>query len=215
MKDFFKNLPLCFGVLAVLILGFFLFILLSKGVAGDPTVDENEIGKSVVDYIDEFFLQGQVPIELVEVSEESGVYKVRVKMDESDEFDVYATKDGKYLFPEGYDMEMGLDVFEQEVEENEEPVAVPSNADSFVACLSNQSFKIFGADWCPYCESLVGMFGGYDSVDPIYVECTEEEALCEENNITAYPTIVLGDKEYEGERTLEAFASATQCELEY
>ncbi len=211
MKDFFKNLPLFFGVLAVLILGFFLFILLSKGVAGDRTVDKNEIGRSVVDYIDESFLQGQVPIELVEVSEESGVYRIRVRMDESDEFDVYATKDGKYLFPEGYDMKTKI----EEVEENKEPVAVPSNADSFVACLSSQSFKIFGADWCPYCQSLVEMFGGYDSVAPIYVECTEEEALCEENNITSYPTIVLGDKAYGGERTLEAFAAATQCELEY
>lgn len=81
----------------------------------------------------------------------------------------------------------------------------------FVTCLDKTDFKIYGANWCSWTKKLVDEFGGFDVVKPIYVECTEQTALCNEKGITGYPTILIKDQAYVGERTFEEFAKATGC----
>jgi hypothetical protein len=62
-----------------------------------------QIGQKVIDYINTKNLTGGAPAELVSVSEESGLVKIKIKIGEN-EFDSYATKDGKFLFPQVFDM---------------------------------------------------------------------------------------------------------------
>ena len=58
-----------------------------------------EVVEKAIGFISENMLDGAEAI-LVSVSEESGVYKFKMKINE-EEFDSYLTKDGKILFPSG------------------------------------------------------------------------------------------------------------------
>jgi hypothetical protein len=65
-------------------------------------MSDQQIGKKVIDYINGNQLSS-TPVSLVKVSEESGLVKVTIKID-TQQFDSYATKDGKLLFPQAFDM---------------------------------------------------------------------------------------------------------------
>ena len=72
-----------------------------QGILGMP---DQQIGEKVINYINENQLSEQ-PAELVSVAEESGLVKVTIKIGDQ-QFESYATKDGKILFPSrGLDME--------------------------------------------------------------------------------------------------------------
>jgi hypothetical protein len=179
-----------------------------EGEPGQGELNEEEITQLVVSQIIKNFLPEGTEIEVTGVSQESGVYKLKVKVDE--ETDVYATKDGKYLFLQVFDMDAPLE------EIVAEPVLLPKNIESFLSCLGEKGFKVYGEKTCPHCKDLVEKLGGYDLVGSIYVECTEEREVCQEKTKTAgVPEIQINDEVYEGERTLESFALATGCELEY
>jgi len=57
-------------------------------------------GEKTIDFINQVALKGQATASLVEVIEESGLYKIRLKIEEN-EYESYVTKDGKILFPQG------------------------------------------------------------------------------------------------------------------
>jgi len=110
--DFLKNLKkmnrntilVSIAIIGIIITGALIFADSSKGfsVASIFGMSSNEIGKKTIDYINNNGLS-QTPASLVSVSEESGVVKVKIKIG-TNEFDSYATKDGKFLFPESFDM---------------------------------------------------------------------------------------------------------------
>ena len=84
--------------------------------------------------------------------------------------------------------------------------------DSFIECLDDSNVKMYGAEWCPYCTELAESFGGYDVVDPIWVECTEEQQRCEEEMIdSGVPEIQIEGEKYEGQRNPEAIGEAAGC----
>jgi len=59
-----------------------------------------EAAEKATDFITNVALNGQATASLLEVSEESGLYKIRIKI-ESEEYEPYVSKDGKLLFPQG------------------------------------------------------------------------------------------------------------------
>jgi hypothetical protein len=63
---------------------------------------DSQIGKKVIDYINNNQLSS-TPASLVSVSDASGLFKVKIKIG-TNSFDSYATKDGKFLFPQAFDM---------------------------------------------------------------------------------------------------------------
>ena len=65
-------------------------------------MSDSQIGKRAIDYINSNQLS-QTPALLVSISEASGLVKIKIKIGAS-EFDSYATKDGKLLLPEAFDM---------------------------------------------------------------------------------------------------------------
>ena len=64
---------------------------------GGAKLSSEAIAQKSIDYINKNLLNGQTAV-LVSTSEESGLIKLKIKIDES-EFDSYATKDGKLLMP--------------------------------------------------------------------------------------------------------------------
>ncbi len=84
----------------------------------------------------------------------------------------------------------------------------------FISCLKEEGVVIYGSPWCPACSQLVENFGGYKKIEPIYVDCTEEEERCELEKLTEYvPEIQIKENLYEGPRNLEDIAKETSCEL--
>ena len=83
----------------------------------------------------------------------------------------------------------------------------------FNDCLADNGMIIYGANWCGICISLIQTLGGYDKVENVYIECTENQQLCQSEGITGYPTIKINDEPYRGQRSLQSFSEATGCQL--
>jgi len=97
------------AVIAIVVTGCLIFAKSNTGFSF-PNIfgmSNDRVGKRAVDYINNNQLS-QTPASLVSVSEESGLVKVRIKIGDS-EFDSYATKDGKLLFPQAFDMSPATD----------------------------------------------------------------------------------------------------------
>jgi len=83
---------------------------------------------------------------------------------------------------------------------------------TFISCLKEKNFHIYGANWCGWTKKLViDTLGGFDIADPIYTECTEEQELCTKEGIKGFPTIKVNGEPYQGQRTFGDFAKATDC----
>lgn len=65
-------------------------------------ISDSQVGQKVISYINDNKLSS-TPATLVKVSETSGLVKVTIKIG-TNQFDSYATKDGKLLFPQAFDM---------------------------------------------------------------------------------------------------------------
>jgi hypothetical protein len=95
-----------------------------------------------------------------------------------------------------------------------EPVGQVSQAQvnlaALVRHLKQRGVKMYGADWCPFCQRQKAMFG--DTFREInYIECNPKSpkgqpALCEKANIQAYPTWEINGRLFQGLRTPEELA---------
>lgn len=67
-------------------------------------ISKDKIAEKSINYINSNLLSGGQTASAVSVSEESGLVKVRIKIG-TNEFDSYTTKDGKFLFPQAFNMD--------------------------------------------------------------------------------------------------------------
>jgi len=105
LKNINKNSILIgIAVIAIIITGGLIFANSSKGFSMPNFFgpSDSQIGKKVIDYINNNQLSS-TPASLVSVSDASGLFKVKIKIG-TNSFDSYATKDGKFLFPQAFDM---------------------------------------------------------------------------------------------------------------
>lgn len=64
--------------------------------------------------------------------------------------------------------------------------------DTFASCLTESGAKMFGAYWCPHCQSQKEMFGeSWNLIE--YIECSlpnraGQTAVCGKAGIKSYPT---------------------------
>lgn len=207
-----KNLiPIAIIVAGLLIAGALVFI--NKGKV--EILPPQQAAEKAIDYINQNLLTEGMTASLINVAEENGVYKFRLKIQDQ-EYDSYITKNGKLMFVEGIDLEENPTV-QKTGDESPQPSTEgsisPEELAKFVGCLEKADFVIYGANWCGWTKQLVEMFGGFDMVKPIYIECTEKEELCKEKGIEGYPTILIKGGQYQEARTFEKIAAATSCEL--
>ena len=215
-KGFVKNLiPISIIIAGLLIAGAFIYINQGKEITSEEGLSSQEIAEKAINYINQNILQEGTTASLISVGEENGVYKIHLKIGEK-EYDSYITKDGKLLFTAGIDLEETPTAQKTEDESSQPSIEGSISSEElakFVGCLEKADFVIYGANWCGWTKKLTGMLGGFDIVKPIYVECTEEQELCEEKGITGYPTILVKGEEYQGARSFEEIAAATDCEV--
>ena len=83
-----------------------------------------------------------------------------------------------------------------------------------IGCLEQNGVRIYGAEWCPACSRLAESLGGYDVVDPIWVECTDEQQRCQqEMHGSGVPEIQINGQLYQGSRDPEAIAEEVGCSI--
>lgn len=111
-------------------------------------------------------------------------------------------------------------LFDDEDEEDwddksdEDPEIENGGMTDLINCLADNGLVIYGSEWCPACTQLAESFGGYDAIEPIYVECTEYQEKCSENQKTDYiPEIQIEGELYEGGRTPQDLADKLDCNL--
>lgn len=82
--------------------------------------------------------------------------------------------------------------------------------DEFAQCITSAGAVMYGVEWCSNCQAQKNLFG--DSVQYIdYVECSENEDLCVEKNITAVPTWIISDRSYVGLLSLNELSRVSNC----
>ena len=106
--------------------------------SGKNLMTIEEAGARAIDFINENMLQGGMTASILESAEESGIYKIKLKIQE-EEFDSYITKDGRFLFPQFIDIE--------EIEKEKEVVKA-----------DRPDVKIFVMSYCPYGLQAQKMF---------------------------------------------------------
>ncbi len=180
------------------------------------------VANNALEFINTNLLQGQAEAELGDVTEEEGIVKAAVSV-MGQEMDIFMTKNGKYLFLQAIDLTETIEAPEQQTQP--EPVSEYSEEDlikiaEFSSCLADKGVKAYGAGWCGYCKKLKDTFGGASQIESFYVECQDEQSnpteyteLCNEEEITGFPTIKLNGEAsgLSALSSLEEFAEATGC----
>ena len=217
-----KNLiPIVIIAVGLIIAGSFFYF----NQCSSEDIGQEKAKEKAISYINENLLAPGIVASVVDILETGSVYKISLEIKENDnvlaEIDSYIGKDGKFFFPEGYNMDESLN----QGPDNQEPVQEPvqeqeplsleqeTKMTDFVQCLAQSNVVIYASRTCPACTDLMAKFGGYDIVAPIVIECGENPDLCDQKNITAVPTIFINDQEYSGNRSLESFAQETGCNL--
>jgi len=142
-----KNLIAVIVAVAVVSLGAYLWYLgngKENGTIQSSLVPEEAADKAL-SFINENLLPDGVTASLVNVLEENGVYKFKMKIDDQ-EYDSYVTKDGKLFFVEGIDLD-------KKIEAPETP-----DIGGDVTKEEKPDVKVFIMSYCPYGLQAQKMF---------------------------------------------------------
>ena len=171
-----------------------------------------QAGEKAVEYINSNLVQGGEATFVSSEEFSNDMYKVVTEY-QNNEIGVYITKDGKLLFTsDPFDMTQPMTTPTTTTTQPQELNIEEEDLKEFIGCLKDSDFKIYGANWCGWTKKLVTMLGGFDMVEPIYVECTEQKEECDNAGVTGYPTIIIGGEIYQGpDRTFKAFSDVTGC----
>jgi len=137
LKDLNKLIPILILVAGISIFGTYFYLTRIK-TPQEKFLSPQEAAQNAINYINENLLQKGVTASLVDVVEENGLYKIRLKVGEK-EFISYVTKDGKILFPEE-----GIDL-EKKIAKEETPTSTQE-----IQKTDKPDVKLFVMAYCPY-----------------------------------------------------------------
>ena len=94
------------------------------------------------------------------------------------------------------------------------PTGEKTNYEPFAQCLTDAGVKMYGTDWCHFCQDQKSRFGNkaFKLVD--YVNCDFNQAECNLAGVEGYPTWLINGEIYQGVQSLEALSSLSGCQLE-
>ncbi|KPJ71632.1 hypothetical protein AMJ50_01350 [Parcubacteria bacterium DG_74_3] len=202
LKTYLIPLTILFVSLVIAVALFFVNQKEAQGPASESTgiLSSQQVAQMAIDYINQNLLTQGLIASLVDVKEENGVYKIHLKIGE-EEYDSYVTKDGKILFPEGYDLEGAS---ETQPESQEEQVYTIGNflVSKDETCKENEKPAIyfFGSEGCPHCqwehpivEDVTGKFEEQISFHN-NMDSGEDMDIFKKYSSGGIPTLVLGCK---------------------
>ena len=199
-----------------LVIGLLAGIIITSPTITGAAVSQGSIENSVNAFLSEVLGPQGLAYEILNVEDEGNIYAISISVGEGIEkqtIPIATTKDGKYLITQYAELSPAevIPATPTTPDAGTGTAATSAEITAFVDCLAEADFKIYGANWCGWTKKTVELFGGFDAVGPIYVECTENEDLCSAEGVRGYPTIKVGGESYGGERTFAAFAEATGC----
>lgn len=93
------------------------------------------------------------------------------------------------------------------------PKGTAGTYDELALCLRDKKVTMYGADWCPHCQSEKREFGSSFQFIP-YVECPADPQKCLAAGIEEYPTWIFPDgKRLVGEQGPEKLAGESGCRI--
>jgi len=226
--------------IAILVLG-----LVSVGLAGGllyfnlgPMMSQKKIssekaGEMALAYINENILAGVAEATLGSAAvEENGLYKVGISIG-GEEFFSYVTKDGKFLFPQGFDLTKEETATttpsDNTGNENGEKLAGNFSETGEEVCLDDglPIVYFFGANWCPHCnwehpivKEIAEKFAGQISFHDNMGTENDQDIFLKYNASGGIPTLVLGCKyfrvgsgENAGEESEKETLASLICDL--
>ncbi len=176
---------------------------MQKDIAGEDLINQNEIAggfvskeearEKVLDFIVPQIPEGVIA-SVAEIISESGLYKMTIIFREegpegvqAQEIIIYLTKDGTLLFPEVINLEEVIK--EQETRsrcEKFQAELTPERKEKIAKCLADKGFRVYMADWCPFCRQQKEFFGEAAKYLPS-VDCYNPEG--ERGNLNKCPGI--------------------------
>ncbi len=99
-------------------------------------------------------------------------------------------------------------------EDEVDSTVADSNMNQFVSCLAENEVVAYTSETCPACFRFAQQFGGYEFIEPINVECSENPDECQQNMQTGYvPEVHIDGQVLETPPTPEDLSAATGCKL--
>ena len=190
------------------------FIILNQKKIEKVETSPEDLAQKAIDYINENMLSEGLTASLVSVVEESGLYKIHLKIGE-EEYDSYVSKDGKLLFPPGF---IELEDSEESAPETQSNNLDNASLETLAKCLKDKGMKFYGAYSCSWCNRQKELFGEAAQYLP-YIECSDEQTgemllICQDANITSFPTWELPDgSKSSGFKELEKLIELSGCSL--
>jgi len=87
-------------------------------------------------------------------------------------------------------------------------------SDQFVQCLVDRGMVVYASKTCPACNQFAQELGGYNKVESLFVECSENQERCANEMKTRFvPEIQINGEVYQGPRDIESLSRITGCEL--
>jgi len=226
LKDLLKIIVIAILVAGVSIAGTYFYLNKSKPPQ-EKFLSPQETAQKALNYINENLLQKGVTASLVDVVEENGLYKFRLKVGEQ-EFVSYVTKDGKILFPqEGIDLEKAVTA-QPETQGEKTPTIGNFSVGEDEICKENEKpiIYFFGSTSCPHCtwehpiiEKVVKDFEEYISFHN-NMDSNADTDIFSKYSTGSIPTLVFGCKYYRvgsgeqsGEETESNILTALICKL--
>lgn len=133
MKNIIKFLIPAAIVIAAIIIVQGLYSINREKIPG--ILSQEDAVERAMNFINQVALKGQTTASLLEVNEESGLYKIHIEI-EGEEYGSYVTKDGKLLFPPGTEI--------TEAEDSDSPVS----GDTLKTDIPK--VELFVMSFCPY-----------------------------------------------------------------
>jgi len=226
LKDLLKIIVIAILVAGVSIAGTFFYVTKTKTPQAN-LLSPQEAAQKALNYINENLIEKGVVTSLVDVVEENGLYKFRLKVGEQ-EFVSYVTKNGKILFPEeGIDLEKAVTV-QPETQEEKTPTIGNFLVGKEEICKENEKpiIYFFGSQSCPHCkwehpivEKVAKSFEGYISFHN-NMDANADTDIFGKYSTGGIPTLVFGCKYYrvgsgegEGEELESKNLTAIICKL--
>ncbi len=137
-----KSILLTLAVLLTLSLVGNAFLYFGGGV---NSISGNAAAQTAEEFIENYLLNGQSDIEITDIEETNGVYKFNLTLaPENTQFTSYITKDGRILFPSGYD------ISKVEQAETQTPQTETQQTQTNIPKSEIPKVELFVMSHCPY-----------------------------------------------------------------
>jgi len=212
MKEKIKKIIIPASIAVIcLFIGFSAFYFYQTSIELTSDVAADKAAK----FINENFLPEGSEISLIDVAEADSVYKMIFEISGT-EYTSYVSKDGKYLFPEGYVLETE-EVLTEANNVQEKESLTGEQLESLAKCLTEKGDKFYGASWCSWCEKEKEVFADAAQYLP-YVECIDPETQentveCQDAGIESFPTWEISGEKTTGYKTPQELSSLSGCQI--